>query len=187
MLNLSLFCLIFMLNAHVFAAIPAFIIAENLLTEQKVNLSTKGDGKKGLVFIFMSAKCPCSDSHVPLIKKLAATYNDFKFVVVHSNLDETKAQAKTYFKKANFNFDVLADSKTQIADLLSAYKTPHAFVLNPKGEIVYQGGVTNSSKATLADEFYLDNALADISKGQKVKVAEGRTLGCVILRESEIK
>jgi peroxiredoxin len=177
----------FMLNTHTFAAIPAFINAENLLTEQKVNLATKVDDKKGLVFIFMSAKCPCSDSHVPLIKKLASTYKDFKFVVVHSNSDETKAETQKYFKKANFNFEVLADSKTQVADLFGAYKTPHAFVLSPQGEIVYQGGVTNSSKATSADEFYLDNALTDISKSQKVRVAEGRTLGCVILRESEIK
>ncbi|MEQ1722574.1 MAG: redoxin domain-containing protein, partial [Pseudobdellovibrio sp.] len=186
-LKIVLFCLIFVLNLSVHASLPSVISAENLLTHQKTTLSTKLTDKKGLVLIFMSAKCPCSDSHVPLIKKLATTYKDFKFSVIHSNLDETRLASEQYFKKANFNFEVLEDSKTQIADLLGAYKTPHAFVFNPQGEILYQGGVTNSSNAANADEFFLDNALSDISKGQKVRTAEGRTLGCVILRQSEIK
>ena len=176
-----------MLSFATNAAIPASISGENLTTSKSVTIPTKNKEKKGTVLIFMSAKCPCSDSHVPLIKKMADKYKDFKFAVIHSNLDETKADSQKYFKKAAFNFDVIQDVKTQIADQFEAYKTPHAFILNPNGEIVYQGGVTNSSHAPAADEFFLENALNEINSGKAVSTPEGRTLGCVILRESEIK
>lgn len=187
MLKTSLFCLLFVLSIVTNASIPASINGESLVTSKPVTLSTKNKDKKGTVLIFMSAKCPCSDSHVPLIKKMAEKYKDFKFTVIHSNLDETKTESQKYFKKAAFNFDVIQDVKTQIADQFQAYKTPHAFVLNPNGEVIYQGGVTNSSHAPAADEFFLENALNEINSGKAVSTPEGRTLGCVILRESEIK
>lgn len=187
MLKISLFFLIFVLCFAANAALPASINGESLVTSKPVSLTIQNKDKKGTVIIFMSAKCPCSDSHLPLIKNMATRYKDFKFAVVHSNLDETKAESQKYFKKAGLMFDVIQDVKTQIADQFQAYKTPHAFILNPNGEIIYQGGVTNSSHASAADEFFLEKALSEINSGKTVSTPEGRTLGCVILRESEIK
>lgn len=175
------------LNFYASASVPQNIIGENLLTAKPLSVPTKFNDKKGLVLIFMSAKCPCSDSHIPVIKKLSAQYEDFKFAVIHSNLDESKDAVKKYFKTAALPFEVIKDYKTKIADEFQAYKTPHAFVISPAGEILYQGGVTNSSHAPSADEFFLANALADIAANKKVRVTEGRTLGCVILRENEIR
>lgn len=191
MFKINLFIAHLLLCFYANAKLPPEISGISLLTNKKITLSTKFNDKlndkKALVVIFMSAKCPCSDSHISIIKRLSETYRDFKFAVIHSNINETKAEAKKYFKKAGFNFDVISDTKTQIADQLQAFKTPHAFVISPNSEILYQGGVTNSSMAASADTFYLENALKDIASGQKVKTPEGRTLGCVILREGEIK
>lgn len=167
-------------------AIPSQIQAVNLIDSKKVSVNFRDTGKKGTVVIFMSAKCPCSDSHVPLIKKLAANFKSFEFVVIHSNADESRKDASNYFKKAGLNVNVIEDLHSKIADEFKAFKTPHAFLVNPQGEIVYQGGVTNSSHAASADRFFLQDALKDISANKPVRLAEGRTLGCVIMRESDL-
>lgn len=170
-----------------FAGLPAKLNVIELVTQKKniVDIAAPTN-KKGNVFVFMSAKCPCSDSHIPLIKQMAAQYTDFEFYAVHSNLDETAKITLDYFKKQNLPFKVLQDQNTQIADHFQAFKTPHAFVVNQNREIVYQGGVTNSSHADKADRFFLRDALEDLHNNRAVKTAEGRTLGCVIMRKHEL-
>lgn len=138
--------------------------------------------QKGTVVVFMSAKCPCSNSHVQIMKQLAADFKNFAFVVVHSNRDETQDLSQNYFKKLDLPFPVIQDEENRIADQFRALKTPHAFVLNPDGKILYKGGVTSSTNGEAADKQYLRDALNDISAGRDVKVAEGRTLGCIISR-----
>ncbi|PIS10906.1 MAG: thioredoxin family protein [Bdellovibrio sp. CG10_big_fil_rev_8_21_14_0_10_47_8] len=163
-------------------AMPDQFQSFDLIQDKKISLATKSAEKKGLVLVFMSAKCPCSNSHVPELKALAEKYKDFRFVAVHSNSDEDLKSAKSYFQSAQLPFPVLEDSKDLIADELKAYKTPHAFVLGPQGDILYQGGVTSSAIATQADRHYLDEVLEDISQGKKPRLSRGRTLGCVIMR-----
>lgn len=139
-------------------------------------------GKKGTVVVFMSAKCPCSNQHVPVLTKLAEEFKDFSFVAVHSNTDETAAEAKAYFAAAHLPFPVLQDEKARIADEYKAFKTPHAYVLGADGKVVYRGGVTSSASAAHTDKQYLRNALADLTEGKAVQQADTRTLGCVIAR-----
>lgn len=178
--------IILIIFQNVYAALPAKLNALELLTQKKLTLETAAALKKGNVFIFMSAKCPCSDSHVPLIKKLVAQYPDFEFYAVHSNLDEDAKTTQEYFKKQNLPLKLIQDTNTQIADTFQAYKTPHAFVIGKNREILYQGGVTNSSHADRADRFYLRDALEDLHSNREVRTAEGRTLGCVIMRKHEL-
>jgi thioredoxin-related protein len=169
------------------AAMPPKIDATELFKSTPVTLNTKNADKKGLVVIFMSAKCPCSDSHVSVVKNLLKKYaNTFSFYIIHSNLEETLKETQSYFKKAAFDAPVIQDQETKLADLFKAYKTPHSFIVNPQGEVVYQGGVTNSSNAPSADRNYLEEALSEIEQGKAVTTAEGRTLGCVIMRRSEL-
>lgn len=146
------------------------------------SISRSAEGKKGMVVVFLSAKCPCSDSHVGEIKKLSEDYPDFSFVAVNSNQDESDEMVKKYFKSAEFSFPVLKDKKAELADRYSALKTPHSFVMDPQGKILYQGGVSSSRLFAKADHKYLREALADIHDGKPVSIPEGRTLGCAITR-----
>lgn len=177
-----LFLLIF---AFSFSAVAATSALKTIPTMPAVGGSAvKLDPKaKGYVVVFVSAKCPCSNSHIAELKELASQFKEFQFFGVHSNIDETKEMTESYFKKADLPFPLVHDHKAALADELKAYKTPHAFVLSPDGEILYQGGVTNSSNAPKATEHFLKAALEDLKDGRKVKIANGRTLGCVISRE----
>jgi thiol-disulfide isomerase/thioredoxin len=145
----------------------------------EINLALK---QKALVIVFMSVHCPVSKSHLSEIKKLATEFKDFSFVGLHANQDETAAQAKVYFSEAQFSFPVLQDVKAKYANELKAAKTPHVFVISAKGDILYQGGITDSHDPLEAKEFFLRNALIDIQENHPVRIKEGRTLGCIINR-----
>lgn len=157
-----------------------FIAGKDLISGSQVQLATKD--KKGIVVVFLSAKCPCSNSHNIELKDLAQTYKEFGFVAIHSNLDEGKELSRLYFEDAAFPFPVIADEGAKIADQLKALKTPHAYIFANSGALLYQGGVSNSKDCAKADRKFLREALNDIQHGIAVRTPEGRTLGCVISR-----
>lgn len=139
-------------------------------------------GEMGLVVVFLSAKCPCSISHVPELLELAKTHPKFAFVAVNSNVDETTAEAREYFSKAKLPFPVIKDHNAKIADQYKAQKTPHAFVLDSAGKTVFQGGMSDSTDCSESGKRFLREALADLAAGRKVKTASARPLGCTITR-----
>tara|TARA_B110001454_G_scaffold219191_1_gene251106 strand:+ start:23735 stop:24271 length:537 start_codon:yes stop_codon:yes gene_type:complete len=148
----------------------------------KVPIHQTAEGKKGIVIVFLSAKCPCSDSHIVEMKSLNKDFPDFAFVAVNSNSDETNEEAQEYFKRSGLEFPVIKDKNLELADRYKAFKTPHAFVMNNEGKILYQGGVSSSRQFAMADKKYLREALTNIHDGKPVVMEEGRTLGCVISR-----
>lgn len=156
------------------------IAGQSLLSN--VPITVTAESRKGLVVVFLSAKCPCSNSHITELKELAQKYTDFSYVAVHSNIDEGPDLTRTYFEQAGLPFPVIQDRQNEWADRLQAFKTPHAFVLRPGGEIAYQGGVSNSKDCAKSDRKFLREALEDLDKGNKVRTEEGRTLGCAIAR-----
>ncbi len=160
------------------AAVPT-VQGEDLLSGKKIELTTKS---KGTVLVFLSARCPCSNSHLKIVDQLAKDFPDFQFVGVHSNIDEKKEMAQEYFKSASLSFPMIEDDGSKLADQYRASKTPHVFVLNPAGEVVYKGGVTNSADAPSANRQYLKEALTEIQAGKAVTTAATRSLGCVISR-----
>lgn len=172
-----------LLVSHPAPAALTEIQGTNFLTG-KTEILRPAKTKKGLVVVFLSAQCPCSNSHVKELKELAGKYPEFSFVSIHSNADEAADMSKKYFEEAKLPFPVLQDPKSALADQLKAFKTPHAFLISTGGEILYQGGVTNSADQARATEHFLKEALDDVQAGRAVKTPQGRTLGCMISRSS---
>ncbi len=167
-------------------SLNALALPKNLITG--ANLSTgktvtvNSENKKGLVVVFLSAKCPCSNSHVVEITNLAKEFTDFNFVAVHSNKDEPIDLTKEYFLNTKLPFAVIQDQDTKIADEFKAFKTPHAYIILADNKVAYQGGVSDSNNFAESKKKYLREALTDINDNKPVRTPEGRTLGCSISR-----
>lgn len=152
----------------------------DLTTGSESSVSIKD--KKALVVVFLSATCPCSNSHITEIDQLAQLYKEFQFVGVHSNANEDKTFSMNYFKKINLPFPVIQDDQFKIADRFKANKTPHSFIVNKEGQYLFQGGVTDSNKIENSSRKYLREALEDLSSNRPTRTASVRTLGCAIDR-----
>lgn len=140
--------------------------------------------KKSTVLIFVSAKCPCSLSHHQHLQELSEQFSEFAFVGVHSNVDESLEYTRENLK-GQFKFKIIQDSNSEIANRFKAFKTPHAFVIDRNGNILYRGGVSSSADFSRSNKFFLKEALNDIQAAKPVRIAEGRTLGCIITRSSK--
>lgn len=139
------------------------------------------DLDKNTVLAFVSSRCPCSQSHEEILSKLANEFADFNFVGIHSNSDEPLSEAQNYFKHSKISFPIISDPKSTIADKFRALKTPHVFVIASK-QILYSGGITNTSHAPNSTKNYLRDVLVKIRNGSKEITPPTRTLGCQISR-----
>ena len=82
------------LNASISqAGLPVQITGPSAVSGKEVSVKAGG---RGLVVTFLSAKCPCSDSHVAVLKDLSAKFKEFSFVAIHSNFDEAADLTKAY-------------------------------------------------------------------------------------------
>ncbi|MCB0406167.1 MAG: redoxin domain-containing protein [Bdellovibrionales bacterium] len=139
--------------------------------------------KKGTVLVFLSSKCPCSASHEKALRKLTKEFKDFQFLGIHSNQDEKVAVASAYFRKAALPFPVVQDTGAKLADAFRAFKTPHAFLIDPSGEQLFSGGIDDSKDHDRASHHYLKEALEAVRDGGKPNPQRVRALGCVIQRK----
>ncbi len=157
---------------------------KNILTKANFTANIPDD-HKGTVIVFLSAKCPCSASHEKILKDLSRNSKEFLFIGVHSNKDEPLTLTEAHFREAELPFQVIQDENANLANQLGAVKTPHAFVYNNKGELTYQGGITDSHVGPNAKKQFLKDVLEDMNAGIAPRHKEGRTLGCYIQREDD--
>lgn len=161
-------------------AFGSVISGLDLRTNKKIEVQqTK---KKGTVYYFLSAWCPCSQGSFDHLNTLQKEYKNFDFVGFHSSVEVPKKDALDYFAKFKIDFPIIFDDEVVYADKFKAVKTPHIFVHGPKGKVLFQGGATNSRNPKNASKFYLKDALASLEKGEAPKIKNAKTIGCYIQR-----
>ena len=78
----------------------------------------------------------------------------------------------------------LLDPKGEIGHLYGAKTTPHMFVINPQGQIIYNGAIDDKPTPDLSDvngaKNYVSEALQESMAGQAVAVATTRPYGCSV-------
>jgi hypothetical protein len=79
---------------------------------------------------------------------------------------------------------VLLDASGKVGRLYGARTTPHMFVIDASGTLVYQGGIDSIASTSKADLKRAENhvlaALADINAGRPVAKSDTRPYGCSI-------
>jgi peroxiredoxin len=160
-------------------AVPTSITGENLVINAQQTFVIAPD--KTYAIVFLSAKCPCSLSHLTELKNLAQDYPEIQIVGVHSNNDEDHVLAESYFKIHGLTFPVIQDKNNALADQFGALKTPHAFII-ANGKVVYRGGVSDRQTFEPDARKYLREAMEDLKQKRPVKTSNTRTLGCAIPR-----
>ena len=79
---------------------------------------------------------------------------------------------------------LLLDSDGAIATAYKAKTTPHMYVIDRSGALVYQGAIDDVPSAKVEDiktaKNYVAAALADVKAGRKVAVAYSQPYGCAV-------
>lgn len=79
---------------------------------------------------------------------------------------------------------IVLDPDGKIGKAYGAQTTPHLFIVDPAGQLVYKGGIDSIPSASKADIARADNyvklAFADLAAGRKVAHASTKPYGCSI-------
>jgi peroxiredoxin len=91
-------------------------------------------------------------------------------------------------KEWSMQHPVLIDESGTVGKSYDAKTTPHMYVVDPSGALVYKGALDNAPLGKVPAEGqvnYVENALAAVAAGKPVEVAETKSYGCSVKYASE--
>jgi len=94
---------------------------------------------------------------------------------------EANRGAKTRWSMDN---PVLLDDTGTVGHAYGAQRTPHMYLVDAEGKLVYRGAIDNAQDGDTEQGVpfvnYVDAALADVAAGRPVKTAETKSYGCSV-------
>jgi len=139
-----------------------------------------------VVIDFWGAECPISKQYEPFRKKLHSEWVDrgVYLLAIDSNSTYDAEKIRAVMGERDIDFPILLDKGNVIADRFGALTTPHVYILDRQGQLVYEGAVDDRSwgqkEATVN---YIEQALEAILQGQTPPVQRTEPFGCTIERQ----
>lgn len=180
--KLILFLLLALASQTLLASIAVDKISGFSLTKNSILTIDFTSSQKPYVVVFLSKDCPCSRGNLDYLSALSREFKDVQFIGVHSKKGTKPEEVNAYLADKKLSFDVINDSDLKIANQFKALKTPHVFVVSTSGDVIYNGGVTNTTSPVNAKEHFLKTTLLELKNHQTISHPETRTLGCFITR-----
>jgi len=138
-----------------------------------------------VVLVFWSAECPVSAEYDAFFNELPARYAAGQVVVlgIDSNVNYGQGEIAEAISARGVRFPILRDGDGDIADRFGALTTPHVYIVDSSGRLVYQGAVDDRTfRQREATVNYVDDALAALVAGTKPSIAQTEPYGCTIVR-----
>ena len=155
------------------------------------NLTLDGvKGEKGLLVIFSCNTCPWVvkwEDRYPVVQKMAEA-NDIGMILLNPNEDyrdkgDGMQDMILYAEKAGYTIPYVLDKNHRVADAFGASRTPHVYLFDSEDKLVYVGAIDdNANSAADVEEFYIKDAIEQLSAGQPITTASTKSIGCTIKR-----
>jgi peroxiredoxin len=141
-------------------------------------------GKDVVVVVFTCNSCPVAtdyeDRIIAFSKKYAGTDGNVALVAINVNTvaEDRLSKMKERAEAKGFDFPYLYDDTQKIGKAFGAAFTPEFFVLDRQRQVVYMGGMDDSSQATAVKHNYLEPAVEAALAGKQPATAEAPAIGC---------
>ncbi|HUS71863.1 MAG TPA: redoxin domain-containing protein [Sedimentisphaerales bacterium] len=142
---------------------------------------------KTVVLEWFNFECPFVKHHYGLPKTMIKLANKYKtknvvWLAINST-SHTTEQANIDFAKENkLAYPILDDRSGKVGHAYGAQTTPHMYIINPRGRIVYEGAMDNAPMGKAKDTVinYVDEALAGLTTGKEISTAKTKPYGCSV-------
>ncbi|MBB6332510.1 peroxiredoxin [Chryseobacterium sediminis] len=146
---------------------------------------------KGFIVVFTCNHCPYAKKYEDRIIELDKKYKAQGYPVIAINPNDPNVQPEDGYqqmieraKQKGFTFPYLVDEGQKIYPQYGATKTPHVFVLkkeNGKNIVKYIGAIDNNyDNPNDVSEYYAQDAVNALIKGETVKMTKTVAIGCTI-------
>ncbi|MCT2563453.1 thioredoxin family protein [Chryseobacterium herbae] len=146
---------------------------------------------KGFIVVFTCNHCPYAKKYEDRIVELDKKFKNQGYPVIAVNPNDPNVQPEDGYKQMidrakekGFTFPYLVDEGQKVYPLYGATKTPHVFVLkkeNGKNIVKYIGAIDNNyENPNDVSEYYVQDAVNALIKGESVKMDKTVAIGCTI-------
>ncbi|TVQ75692.1 MAG: thioredoxin family protein [Flavobacteriales bacterium] len=146
----------------------------------------------GLLVIFSSNTCPYVIAWENTYSELSALGSELSIgvAIINSNeaFRENQDTPESMAQKAidlGYNAPYLIDQNHVLADAFGARTTPHIYLFDGKAKLVYKGAIDDryeGGKKNQPEINWLETAMNQLAKGEKVTPSTTREIGCSIKR-----
>lgn len=192
----SAFIALLMLSSPTLAQVETGKLAPNFTGTDMDGKSVSLEDYRGktVVLEWNNPECPFVVKHYQSenMQKLQkqATAQDVVWLTINSGAEGKQGHMTAEKAQANFKEKGLAsthyilDSSGEIGRQYGAKTTPHMFVVDPEGLLVYQGAIDSvasfDSNDIASATNYVSDAIAFIKENKAVEVAETQPYGCAV-------
>lgn len=168
-------------TAQVGQAAPDFALKDESGKEHKLS-DYKG---KVVVLEWTCPTCPYVVRHYKE-KTMENTFKKLGDKVVWLAVDSSnfvKADESAKWKKTEgFSYPVLQDPSGKVGKTYEAKTTPHMYVIDDKGTLVYSGAIDDNPRGNKEGEVknYVEEVVGAILKGEKAPVSSTKPYGCSV-------
>jgi len=162
---------------------PAFRL--NSFCGKTVNLSDYRG--KIVVLEWLNLKCPFVKYHYEKTNTMIDLANKYKdenvvWLAVNSTSYTTPEANNDFAEKHKLPYLILDDRSGKVGRAYGAKTTPHMYVINTKGNVVYAGAIDNSPMGNKKEGVinYVDQTLAELTAGKPVSTRESKPYGCSV-------
>ena len=168
-------------GAKIGEAAPAF----TLKTADGKDWSLSDAKGKVVVIQWINPECPVckgvmEDGSVAAgLKAVKEQFPDAVYLAINSSASRPSSFDATpdYLKNNKIDIPALFDRDGKVGKMYGARTTPHCFVINAEGVLVYKGAINNSQDGD-GKTNYVVQAVTQLKKGEKVSPSETKPFGC---------
>ena len=138
---------------------------------------------KTVVLEWTNPECPFvvrhykEDTFIDMAKK----HEDVVWLSIDSSHFVTAESASKWAKKEDIAYPILLDASGEVGKMYNARTTPHMFVIDPKGTLVYDGAIDDDPRGKSDERTnYVEAALTSVMKGKTVENATTKPYGCSV-------
>ena len=146
------------------------------------------DSLNTTVLVFLDVDCPISQYVIKPLNALQAEYEyQIEVIAVVPGTYYTGQELQGFVIEFDVQFPLLIDPKLKLVKRLDAHITPEVFLLDKKGNVLYQGAVDDKylelgKSKLLPNQSYLDEALHEFTNGTAILNPKTEAIGCIIER-----
>jgi len=116
------------------------------------------------------------------LKSVTEQYSDIVYVAINSSAARPSSLEGTaaYMKEHKVEIPALLDGDGAVGAMYGAKTTPHCYVIDANGVLVYQGAIDNNDGRGDGKMNYVVNAVTQLKKSESVSPSETKPYGCSV-------
>jgi len=142
---------------------------------------------KIVVLEWFNYECPFVRYHyedVNTMTDLAEKYKekDVVWLAINSTKHLKVEKNEKFAKKYNVSYPILDDRSGEVGKAYGAKTTPHMFIIDTEGKIVYNGAIDDSPLGKKQEDAtnYVDKALAELTADKEISTPGTKPYGCSV-------